>query len=135
MIEGKILVIDDDKDILLSTKMVLKKEFSHIKTIDNPKDIKPYIEKKFFDVILLDMNFTTGATSGKEGLNWLKTILEINPEAIIVMMTAYGDINLAIDSMKIGAVDFVVKPWDNKKFLATILSAYNLSKSKQEVKK
>ncbi|MBI9055413.1 MAG: sigma-54-dependent Fis family transcriptional regulator [Bacteroidales bacterium] len=133
MIDGKILIIDDDKDILLSTKMVLKKEFSSIKTIIEPTDIIPYIEKKIFDVVLLDMNFTTGATSGKEGLEWLKTILKIDPQAVIVMMTAYGDINLAIDSMKIGAIDFVVKPWDNKKLLATILSAYNLRKSKQEI--
>jgi DNA-binding NtrC family response regulator len=133
MIQGKILVIDDDKDILLSTKVILKKEFSEIKTIAEPEDIIPYIEKKIFDVILLDMNFTTGATSGKEGLEWLKRILFIDQNAVIVMMTAYGDINLAIDAMKNGAVDFVVKPWDNKKLLATILSAYNLSKSKQEI--
>lgn len=133
MIQGKILVIDDDKDILLSTKVILKKEFSEIKTIAEPEDIIPYIEKKIFDVILLDMNFTTGATSGKEGLEWLKRILSIDQDAVIVMMTAYGDINLAIDAMKNGAVDFVVKPWDNKKLLATILSAYNLSKSKQEI--
>ena len=71
MIEGIILVIDDDRDVLLSTKMVLKKEFSDIKTITEPEDIIPYIEKKIFDVVLLDMNFTTGATSGKEGLVWL----------------------------------------------------------------
>ncbi len=133
MINGKILVIDDDKDILLSTKMVLKKEFKDIKTVTNPDDIGPFIEKKIFDVILLDMNFSTGVTSGKEGLKWLKQILNIDPNAVVVMMTAYGDINLAIDSMKIGAVDFVVKPWDNKKLLATILSAFNLSKSKQEI--
>ncbi|MBU8891583.1 MAG: sigma-54 dependent transcriptional regulator [Bacteroidales bacterium] len=133
MIEGKILVIDDDEDILLSTKVILKKEFSKIKTISEPSDIIPYIEKKIFDVILLDMNFTTGATSGKEGLNWLKRILKINPESVVVMMTAYGDINLAIEAMKNGAVDFVVKPWENKKLLATILSAFNLSRSKQEI--
>lgn len=133
MINGKILVIDDDKDILLSTKVVLKKEFSEIKTISDLEDIIPYIERKMFDVILLDMNFSTGATSGKEGLEWLKQILQIDKEATVVMMTAYGDINLAIDSMKIGAVDFVIKPWDNKKLIATIISAYNLSKSKQEI--
>ncbi len=133
MINSKILVIDDDKDILLSTKVVLKKDFKEIKTVSNPEEIIPYIEKKIFDVILLDMNFTTGATSGKEGLDWLKRILQIDSEATVVMMTAYGDINLAIDSMKIGAVDFVVKPWENKKLLATIISAYNLSKSKKEI--
>lgn len=133
MINGKVLVIDDDEDILLSTKVVLKKEFSDIKVVTDPNDIIPYIEKKIFDVILLDMNFSTGATSGKEGLCWLKKIIEIDPDATIVMMTAYGDINLAIDSMKIGAVDFVVKPWDNKKLVATMIAAYNLSKSKQEI--
>jgi DNA-binding NtrC family response regulator len=133
MINSKILVIDDDKDILLSTKVVLKKEFKEIKTISNPEDIIPYIEKKIFDVILLDMNFTTGATSGKEGLDWLKRILQIDSEATVIMMTAYGDINLAIDAMKLGAVDFVVKPWENKKLTATIISAYNLSKSKKEI--
>lgn len=133
MIDGKILVIDDDKDILLSTKIVLKKEFKDIKTVSNPEDIIPYIEKKLFDVILLDMNFTTGATSGKEGLEWLKRIQKLDSDSTIVMMTAYGDINLAIEAMKNGAVDFVVKPWDNKKLLATIMSAYNLSKSKQEI--
>jgi len=133
MIEGKILVIDDDKDILLSTKVILKKEFSDIKTISEPNDIVPYIEKKIFDVILLDMNFTTGATSGKEGLDWLMRILKINPDSVVIMMTAYGDINLAIDAMKKGAIDFVVKPWENKKLLATIISAFKLSKSKQEI--
>ncbi len=133
MIDGKILVIDDDKDILLSTKVILKKEFSEIKTVSEPSDIVPYIEKKIFDVILLDMNFTTGATSGKEGMDWLKRILKINSDSVVVLMTAYGDINLAIEAMKNGAIDFVVKPWDNKKLLATILSAFNLSRSKQEI--
>lgn len=133
MINGKILVIDDDKDILLSTKVVLKKEFNEIKTVSNPDDIVPYIEKQLFDVILLDMNFTTGATSGKEGLEWLKKIISIDPRATVIMMTAYGDINLAIEAMKNGAVDFVVKPWDNKKLLATILSAFKLSQSKKEI--
>lgn len=133
MISSKILVIDDDKDILLTTKVVLKKEFSDIKVVTDPNDIIPFIEKKIFDVILLDMNFSTGATSGKEGLHWLKKILEIDPDTIIVMMTAYGDINLAIESMKIGAVDFVVKPWNNKKLVATMLSAYKLSQSKKEI--
>jgi DNA-binding NtrC family response regulator len=133
MINGKILVIDDDKDILLSTKVVLKKEFKEIKTVSNPDDIVPYIEKRLFDVILLDMNFTTGATSGKEGLEWLKRILVLDPKATVIMMTAYGDINLAIEAMKNGAVDFVVKPWDNKKLLATILSAFKLSQSKKEI--
>ncbi len=133
MNEGKILVIDDDKDILLTTKILLKKEFKNIKTVTAPDEIIPFIEKDIFDVILLDMNFTTGATSGKEGLYWLKKIMEISPESIIIMMTAYGDINLAVEAMKIGATDFIVKPWENKKFLATVNSAYKLSMSKKEI--
>ncbi|MFP4024624.1 MAG: sigma-54-dependent transcriptional regulator [Thiohalospira sp.] len=135
MNEGKILVIDDDKDILLTAKVLLKKEFKEIKTVTTPEDIIPFIKKGLFDVILLDMNFTTGATSGKEGLSWLKRILEISPESIIIMMTAYGDINLAVEAMKIGAIDFIVKPWENKKFLATVNSAYRLSLSKKEINK
>ena len=133
MINSKILVIDDDKDILLSTKIALKKEFAEIKTATDPNDMIPFLGKKMFDVILLDMNFTTGATSGKEGLDWLKHIQSLDPEATVIMMTAYGDINLAIEAMKNGAADFVVKPWDNKKLLATILSAYHLSQSKKEI--
>jgi len=133
MISGKILVIDDDKDILLSSKMILKKEFTEIKVIENPEDSIHFIENQIFDVILLDMNFTTGATSGKEGINWLKKILSIDSNVVVVMMTAYGDINLAIEAMKNGAVDFVVKPWENKKLLATVQSAFNLSKSKKEI--
>ncbi|MFO7829633.1 MAG: sigma-54 dependent transcriptional regulator, partial [Bacteroidales bacterium] len=133
MNEGKILVIDDDQDILLTTKVILKKEFSEIKTVTSPDDVIPFIEKDIFDVILLDMNFTTGATSGKEGLSWLKKILEISPEAIIIVMTAYGDINLAVEAMKIGATDFIIKPWENKKFIATVNSAFKLSRSKKEI--
>ncbi len=133
MNEGKILVIDDDRDILLTTKVILKKEFSEIKTVTSPDDVIPFIEKDIFDVILLDMNFTTGATSGKEGLFWLKKILETSPEAIIIVMTAYGDINLAVEAMKIGATDFIVKPWENKKFIATVHSAFKLSQSKKEI--
>ncbi|MGM0407287.1 MAG: sigma-54-dependent transcriptional regulator [Bacteroidota bacterium] len=133
MNEGKILVIDDDQDILLTTKVILKKEFREIKTVTSPDDVIPFIEKDIFDVILLDMNFTTGATSGKEGLSWLKKILEISPEAIIIVMTAYGDINLAVEAMKIGATDFIIKPWENKKFIATVNSAFKLSRSKKEI--
>ena len=79
------------------------------------------------------MNFNSGETSGNEGLNWLKKILLVNPDAIVILMTAYGDIDLAVTAMKKGAVDFIVKPWDNKKFTATVMSAYQLSKSKKEI--
>jgi len=134
MKDGKILVIDDDEAILLTAKVVLKKEFNQIRTENNPDNIITELQKDNYDVILLDMNFSTGATSGKEGLFWLKKILGFDPSLNVIMITAYGDIDLAVKAMKEGAIDFVVKPWENKKLIATILSAYKLSQSKKEIK-
>jgi two-component system, NtrC family, response regulator HydG len=130
---GKILVIDDDHDILLTTKVVLKKEFGIIETESDPEKVMPLIMKGLFDVILLDMNFRTGATSGKEGIEWLRKIIKVNPEVQVIMITAYGDIDLAVQAMKDGAIDFIMKPWDNKKLLATVSNAVRLSDSKKEI--
>ena len=130
---GKILVIDDDKDILLTTRVVLKKDFMIIETETDPEKVMPLIIKGEFDVILLDMNFRTGATSGKEGIEWLRKIVKANPEAQVIMITAYGDIDLAVQAMKDGAIDFIMKPWDNKKLLATVSNAVRLSDSKKEI--
>jgi len=130
---GKILVIDDDPDILLTTKVVLKKEFGAIETESDPEKIMPLIIKGIFDVILLDMNFRTGATSGREGIEWLRKIIKADPEAQVIMITAYGDIDLAVQAMKDGAIDFIMKPWDNKKLLATVSNAVRLSDSKKEI--
>ncbi|MCD4746635.1 MAG: sigma-54 dependent transcriptional regulator [Bacteroidales bacterium] len=130
---GQILVIDDDKDILLTTKIILKKHFKRIKLENDPSSIMKYLDDDIFDVILLDMNFAAGATSGKEGLLWLKKILSKNSDAIVVMMTAYGDIDLAVKAMKEGAIDFIVKPWDNKKLVATVVSAFKFSQSKKMI--
>jgi two-component system response regulator HydG len=130
---GKILVIDDDKDILLTTKVVLKKHFGMIDTETEPEKVFSGISKGVYDVILLDMNFRAGATSGKEGLEWLRKIMKANPDSLVIMITAYGDIDLAVHAMKEGAIDFIVKPWENKKLLATVASAYKLSESRKEI--
>jgi DNA-binding NtrC family response regulator len=130
---GKILVVDDDEGILLSARVVLKKNFSSIETIGDPALIPDVLSKEQFDVILLDMNFAGGATSGKEGLDWLKKIRKINPDSHVIMITAYGDIDLAVKAMKEGAVDFVVKPWDNNRLLATVMAAYRLSITRKEI--
>ncbi|MEO1096455.1 MAG: sigma-54 dependent transcriptional regulator [Bacteroidota bacterium] len=132
-VKGRILVIDDDRDVLHSAHMVLKPVFGEVITESNPQQINYLITHNTYDVILLDMNYTAGVTSGKEGLFWLKSIKERVPEQQVVMITAYGDIKLAVEAMKIGAADFVVKPWENEKLQATVLSAYNHSQSKKEV--
>jgi DNA-binding NtrC family response regulator len=93
----------------------------------------PLIIKGIFDVILLDMNFRTGATSGREGIEWLRKIIKADPEVQVIMITAYGDIDLAVQAMKDGAIDFIMKPWDNKKLLATVSNAVRLSDSKKEI--
>ncbi|NVO09722.1 MAG: sigma-54-dependent Fis family transcriptional regulator [Bacteroidales bacterium] len=130
---GRILAIDDNQEILLSLRVVLSKHLEEIKLYVAPSDdaIKE-ITSGSYDVVLLDMNFTPGSTSGKEGLDFLKKIISIDPSISVVMITAYGDVNIAVEAMKYGATDFVLKPWENKKLLATVLSAYNLSKSKRE---
>lgn len=130
---GKILVIDDDQDILLTTKVVLKKHFGTIETETDPERVIQGIRNGKYDVILLDMNFRAGDTSGKEGMEWLRKIVKANPNALVIMITAYGDIDLAVHAMKDGAIDFIVKPWDNKKLLATVASAYKLSESRKEI--
>lgn len=131
---GNILIIDDDRDILLTTRIVLKKQFGNIQTETDPERIIPRLLENSWDVILLDMNFSAGATSGKEGLRWLREILKAVPSAQVVMMTAYGDIDLAVKAMQEGATDFIVKPWDNQKFLATIINAYRLQQSSREIR-
>ncbi|MTI21380.1 sigma-54-dependent Fis family transcriptional regulator [Fulvivirga sp. RKSG066] len=131
--QANILVIDDDRDVLHSAKIVLKPVFSKIITESNPEQLSYLISNNQYDVILLDMNYTAGATSGKEGLFWLKRIIDTIPDQQVVMMTAYGDLKLAVEAMKVGAADFIVKPWENEKFQATILSAFNHSQSKKEL--
>ena len=106
--KGKILVVDDDKDILLTARIVLKKEFELIRTTDKPEDIPGILQDTSVDVVLLDMNFSSGATSGREGIIWLRKLHELDNSINVIMITAYGEIDLAVKAMKEGAVDFIV---------------------------
>jgi len=133
--KGNILVIDDNQDILLATKVVLKKYFARIITDSDPDKIFKHLEANEIDIVLLDMNFSPGATSGKEGLDLLQKTISLYPDILVIMITAYGDIDLAVQAMKVGAIDFIVKPWENRKLLATVQSAYRLSESKKQISK
>ncbi|MFB6457782.1 sigma-54-dependent transcriptional regulator [Chitinophaga sp. Hz27] len=123
--QGKILIIDDDADVLRAARLLLKRHFEQVDFEKNPQKI-PYLVTNFdYDVILLDMNFTRDLNSGKEGFEWLDRILDIKPESTVVLFTAYGDVEMAVRAIKAGATDFVLKPWENDKLLATIQAAYN----------
>ena len=131
---GTILVADDKKEILESLKQMLKYDFGTILTLDDPGKIPLTMENHQVDLVLLDMNFSPGLTSGEEGLKWLRTILDIDPLAVVIPMTAFGDIPLAVRAMQAGGIDFILKPWDPPKLMATIMSAYKLRQSRREVK-
>lgn len=120
---ASILVIDDDQDVLTAVRLLLKTEASEVVTEKNPENIRSLLSKQLFDLVLLDMNFNSTINTGNEGLFWLKKIKEFGSEAAVVMITAYGDIDLAVRSLKEGAADFVVKPWHNEKLIGTIKDA------------
>jgi two-component system response regulator HydG len=126
---ANVLVVDDDNDVLFTARLVLRGLFDRVDTLDRPALIPDYLKKCKYDVIVLDMNFTRGITSGREGLEWLEKILNIDPDALVLTTTAYGEINLAVQAMKKGAVDFISKPW-NKEHLVTSVS--NILKLKQD---
>ncbi|MDJ1468341.1 sigma-54 dependent transcriptional regulator [Cytophagaceae bacterium DM2B3-1] len=129
---GKILVVDDDTDVLSAARLFLKRHFLHVDVESNPESIPYLINNDRYDVILLDMNFTKDIGSGKEGFYWLDRILEIDPAAVVVLITAYGDVEMAVRAIKDGATDFVLKPWENEKLLATLISAMRLRQSREE---
>lgn len=129
---GKILAIDDNEDILFALKLLLKNHVEKIDTETSPESIPKRIKNEQYDVILLDMNFTKDAISGQEGFDWLAKILELDPDAVVVFITAYGDAEKAVKAIKAGATDFILKPWQNEKLLATVSSAIKLRQSKRE---
>lgn len=132
---AKILIIDDEEDILLSLRLFLSQHFESVHTENNPYHIPRHLRTQHYDLILLDMNFRKGDTSGQDGMMWLRKILELQPTAGVIMITAYADVKTAVEAVKTGATDFVEKPWRNEKLLATILSALKLSRSQQQVEK
>lgn len=130
---GRILVIDDNEDVLFSAKMLLRRHAKEVVMEKNPKKIPFLLSNEEFDLILLDMNFSQDITSGQEGFYWLKEILKYDPSAVVVMITAFGDVEMAVRALKEGATDFVLKPWQNEKLIATLSAAARLRNSYREV--
>ena len=133
MAKGNILIVDDNKSILSALEIFLTPEFQTVTTLSNPNQIPTELRRKEYNLVILDMNFNAGINTGNEGIFWLGRIKETNPEISVVMITAYGDIELTVKALKMGATDFFLKPWDNNKLLATLKSAIQLSWSKKEV--
>lgn len=132
-LEAKILIVDDDMDVLNTARMYLKQQFTLVQIEPNPEQIPVHFEREAFDVVLLDMNFKKGDNEGEEGLKWLSNILTIDPNCIVILITAYGEFDLAVKAVKAGATDFLPKPWKNEKLFGTIQSALQLRQSKLEV--
>lgn len=132
---SKILIIDDDQDVLETARMFLKQQFSTVRIEGDPARIPELLSEQEYDVILLDMNFKRGVNDGEEGFYWLEKILSIDPHAVVILITAYGEVDIAVKAMKNGATDFILKPWKNQKLLATILASLQLRRSKKQVER
>lgn len=133
--QGKLLIVDDNKSILIALKLLLSSYFETVTTLNSPNNLLSTLREENFDVVLLDMNFSAGVNNGNEGLYWLEQLRNAAPYVQVVLFTAYADIDLAVKGIKAGAADFVVKPWDNAKLIATLQSVYRLSRSRREVKR
>jgi two-component system response regulator HydG len=130
---GKILVVDDDEDVLRAARLLLKHHMSLVHTEKEPERLPSLLDRKSYDVILLDMNFARDVSSGQEGFHWLDRILEMDPMTVVILITAYGDVEMAVQAIKAGAFDFVQKPWQNEKLLATISAGMKLRWSQAKV--
>ncbi|MDO6515749.1 sigma-54-dependent transcriptional regulator [Zobellia uliginosa] len=133
MVDARILIVDDNKSLLSALEILLQFEYKHIEAISNPNQIPSFPNLSGIDIVLLDMNFSAGVNTGNEGLYWLRELQKRAPQTSVVMMTAYGAVDLAVKALKEGASDFILKPWNNDKLLATVKAAYELRKSKKEV--
>ncbi len=133
-LEGKILIVDDDAGVLSAANLLLKRLFKQVDTEKNPLRIPYWINAGKYDVVLLDMNFNRDLSSGKEGFEWLDKILDLDPTVSVVLFTAYGDIEMAVRAMKLGATDFVLKPWHNDKLVNTLTTALDIARQKKEGK-
>lgn len=132
-INATILVIDDQEDILFASKMLLKKHFEEIYTLSNPKNVVELLAKNSIDVVLLDMNYRIGFEDGKEGLYLLKEIKTLSPKTVVILMTAFGKVETAVEGLKSGAFDYILKPWENQKLLEVVKQGVN--KSRKEKRK
>lgn len=135
MTDAKILVIDDNKSVLSALEILLQFEYTSVRTLFNPNQISSFPNLTEVDIVLLDMNFSAGVNTGNEGLYWLNEIKKKSPDTSVIMMTAYGAVDLAVKALKQGASDFILKPWNNERLLATVKSAHELRKSKREIHK
>ena len=129
---GKLLIVDDNRSILSAVKLLCDNIFEEVITLPSPNSLISTLQKESPDVVLLDMNFHAGINTGNEGLYWLREVLAKYPDIKVVLFTAYADIELAVKAMKEGAFDFVVKPWDNAKLVATLQNAYKVTKEKNK---
>jgi len=129
---ARILVVDDEEDILVAARLLLKHHFASVDVLNEPSRLPELLQRGAFDVLLLDMNFAAGADTGTEGLTLLSQLLALDPQAVIVLITAHPGVSLAVEAMKKGAADFVTKPWENDRLIATLLAAYNLRRSRLE---
>ena len=127
-----ILIVDDDEDILASCKVQFKRRFGEVVTTNDPRNIPSLMAQYQFDAILLDMNFEADDISGKDGLHWLSRILKIEPQAVVILITAFSSVDAAVEAMKLGAYDFVEKPWNNERLATTLTAAIKLRRSRQE---
>jgi len=130
--EERILIVEDDRDILVAAKLLLKRHFPHVVTATEPAVIPSLMAETAFDAVLLDMNFGVGERSGREGLSWLSRILELDRDAVVILITAYTAVDTAVEAIKMGAIDFVSKPWQNEKLIATVQAAVKLRQSRVE---
>lgn len=130
---GRILIADDNEDILFTLKMLLRPIAETITVTTDPRELLPILSRTHHDVILLDMNFRSDAVSGREGFRWLEEILKLDPKAVVIFITAYADTEKAVQAIKQGATDFIAKPWQNDKMIATVSAALQLSFSRTEV--
>ena len=130
---GNILIIDDDQGVLESLELLLRGESNKVVTLTDPNKLHSTLKPGIFDVVLLDMNFSTGRNTGNEGLFWLSEIKKTDPEVSVIMITAYGYVDLAVETMKGGAVDFIQKPWKSEKLISTLNAACQLSASRRKV--
>ena len=133
--QGRLIIVDDNRGILSAVKLLTEKHFASVVGLSSPNLLISELRLQGADVVLLDMNFTAGINSGNEGLYWLKQVVEKFPETKVVLFTAYADIDLAVKSMQFGAVDFVVKPWDNDRLIASLRNAYNMSQGENRKRK
>jgi len=129
---ARILVVDDEQDILFAAQLALKRHFAAVELLSEPSRLAEKVRQGAFDVLLLDMNFSAGADTGVEGLEYLAQVLTLDPQAVVVLITAHSGVELAVEAMKKGAADFVTKPWQNERLVATLLAAHNLRRSRIE---